>query len=114
MVLYEHICRHERVLLRIKFLKELSSRSTPPPCECGTKTEGSSGNVGLDVRASYSPYKYLCFPHLRTFLYADGPKYLTKVVREPNVTELPRSLYRDLSEMAQIGLHKNQLSLGAS
>jgi hypothetical protein len=91
MVLYEHEARHENVRRRIEVLKRIASLLSPPICECGTRIEGSSGNVGLDVKASYSPYKYQCFPHLRTFLYADGPKYLTKVVREPNVTELRRA-----------------------
>jgi len=45
-----------------------------------------AGILGLTTRASYSMYKHCCFPKLRTFLYADGPVYLTKVVRKPDVT----------------------------
>lgn len=88
MVLYEHEVRHEHIRTRIISTKHIINLPNPPSCECGTRIEGSSGNIGLDIKASYSPYKHQCFPHLRTFLYASGPVYLTKVVREPNVTEL--------------------------
>ena len=88
MAYYEHTVRHERIATIIKERKRIARLAHPPACECGTRPEGLSGNIGLDVRASYSPYKYQCFPHLRTFLYADGPKYLTKVVKTPNVTEV--------------------------
>ncbi len=88
MVLYEHNCRHENIRRRIEERKAIVGLNQPPPCECRTRAEGSSGNVSLDVRASYSPYKHQCFPHLRTFLYASGPVYLTKVMREPNVPEV--------------------------
>jgi hypothetical protein len=90
MVLYEHECRHENIRRRIMVCKAISERAEPPPCECGTKYEGISGNIGLDIRASYSPYKYQCFPHLRTFLYASGPVYLTRVVKVPNVPEVKK------------------------
>ena len=88
MVLYEHEVRHENIRRRIAELKRIAGLAVPPACCCGTRDEGSSGNIGLDVRASYSPYKHKCFPHLRTFLYASGPVYLTKVVRLPNVPEI--------------------------
>lgn len=88
MALYEHEVRHQRIIATIRKRKWIAGLAQAPACECGTKPEGLSGNIGLDVRASYSPYKLQCFPHLRTFLYADGPKYLTKVVKTPNVTEI--------------------------
>lgn len=83
MALYEHTFREEHIRKRIADYKEIVGRSEPPACTCGTEPDGSSGNVRLDLRASYSPYKYCCFPNLRTFLYAKGPVYLTKVVRQP-------------------------------
>ncbi len=88
MVLYEHECRHENITHRIRELKGIIERVIPPACTCETRTSGSSGNVELGIRASYSPYKHKCFPNLRTFLYSSGPVYLTKVVRVPNVPEV--------------------------
>ena len=83
MVLYEHECRHQRIQERIADAKRCVALHSPPPCECGTRVEEHSGNIALDVRASYSPYKYQCFPSLRTFLYANGPRYLVKVNKLP-------------------------------
>jgi hypothetical protein len=90
LVLYEHKLREHRIRKRIEELKQLVQLPTPPACECGTKSEGKSGNISLDVKASYSPFKHICFPSLRTFLYASGPVYLTKVVRTPDVPEINR------------------------
>jgi hypothetical protein len=88
MVLYEHTLREDSIRQRIKDYKLIVGRSEAPPCECGTVPDGKSGNIKLDVKASYSAFKHCCFPNLRTFLYSDGPRYLTKVVRLPEVTEL--------------------------
>lgn len=92
MVLYEHTIRPEQIRQRIVLYKGVVAGSTPPPCECGTRPYGTSGNIGLDITASYSPYKYCCFPTLRTFHYSDGPVYLTKVVRVPDVPEIFRAV----------------------
>jgi hypothetical protein len=90
MVLYEHTCREASIRERIKRSKEIVSLNQPPPCECGTVADGKSGNIKLDVKASYSPYKFCCKPHLRTFLYASGPVYLTHVARLPDVPEITK------------------------
>jgi len=90
MALYEHKHRDFLVRERVKKSKDIVGLAYPPACECGTEPFGKSGNIGLDTRASYSMYKHCCFPKLRTFLYADGPVYLTKVVRKPDVTEIDR------------------------
>ena len=91
MCLYEHTVRENSIRERIKHYREIVERSSPPTCNCGTVTDGKSGNIKLDIKASYSPYKYSCFPNLRTFLYADGPRYLTHVARLPDVQEVDRS-----------------------
>lgn len=88
--LYEHIVRRDSILQRIAKHKDIISRLQPPVCTCGTVPDGKSGNIKLDVKASYSSFKFSCFPNLRTFLYASGPVYLTKVVRRPDVTEIDR------------------------
>jgi len=83
VALYEHKFRHEHILERIRKYKEIVALPEPPRCECNTEPFGKSGNIKLDVKASYNVYKHACFPNLRTFLYADGPVYLTKVVKRP-------------------------------
>jgi hypothetical protein len=90
MCLYEHKLRAEQIHARIRDYKGIVELPQPPRCGCGTIPEGKSGNVRLDTKASYSPYKWSCFPNLRCFLYASGPVYLTKVVRKPDVTEVDR------------------------
>jgi len=52
---------------------------------------GASGNIELVFPSTYEEFKYACFPHLRTFLFAGKPPtYLTKVVRMPNVPEIDK------------------------
>jgi hypothetical protein len=93
MVLYEHILRETAIRNRIRDYKDIVKLPSPPGCTCGTVPDGKSGNIRLNTTASYSVYKHLCFPKLRTFLYASGPVYLTKVVRTPDVTELTRTFH---------------------
>lgn len=88
MVLYEHKIREQRIRSRITDYREIVARALPPACECGTISYGMSGNIGLDTKASYSGFKHSCFPNIRTFLYKDGPVFLTKVIRRPDVPEL--------------------------
>lgn len=90
MVLYEHTVRPDHIRGRILQYKEIVGRHEPPVCNCGVVADGKSGNIRLDLKASYSAFKYKCFPNLRTFLYASGPVYLTKVVRKPDVIEVDR------------------------
>ena len=90
LCLYEHAIRDDSIRGRIKYYKQIVSLVRPPPCNCGTVSEGKSGNQKLDVKASYSAYKHCCFPNLRTFLYAGGPVYLTKIVRKPEVPEIDK------------------------
>ncbi len=90
LALYEHRLRERSIRERIAQYKRLVELPSPPPCECKTVPDGKSGNIKLDIQSSYSPYKNCCFPNLRTFLYASGPVYLTKVVRKPDVTEVDK------------------------
>ena len=90
MVIYEHKIREQNIRERIIQYKKVVSLSSPPPCECGTKPDGKAGNIILDVTGSYSPFKYCCQPSLRIFIYADGPRYFTKVVRTPDVIEVDK------------------------
>jgi len=89
MVLYEHTLR-EDIREKVASAKAIVARATAPACECGTVPDGKSGNIKLDVKASYSPQKYLCKPNLRTFIYSDGPRFLTHIERLPDVPEIRR------------------------
>jgi hypothetical protein len=90
LALYEHKIRPTRIRQRIQSYKEIVALDRPPACTCSTEPDGKSGNIKLGTTASYSDHKHNCFPSLRTFLYASGPVYLSKVVRKPDVTEIDR------------------------
>lgn len=49
--------------------------------------DGSSGNRRLCMECSYCPYKEQCWSGLRKFIYSTGPRWLTRVGKEPNVPE---------------------------
>lgn len=90
MVTYEHNIREQNIRKRIQECKSIVGADGPPSCTCKSIPDGKSGNLRLDVKASYNSYKYCCNPGLRTFLYASGPVYLTTVVRKPDVPEITR------------------------
>lgn len=90
MCIYEHKLRAESIRARIETYKAIVAQSTPPNCECRTELHQKSGNEKLGLQASYSPYRYFCFPNLRCFLYSEGPVYLTRVNRRPDVKEVDR------------------------
>lgn len=86
MALHEHRLTDERTRTlreRIERYKRIVVLEKPPTCNCGTVSDGEAGNIRLDIRASYSPYKHICFPQLRTFLYAKGPVFLTRMIKRP-------------------------------
>lgn len=90
MYLYEHQVRPNVIKERIALYKRIVALDGPPPCQCETEPHGASGNIKLGLRASYSAYKHQCFPHLRTFKYANGPVFLSKVVKKPDVNEIDK------------------------
>ncbi|GAG19460.1 unnamed protein product, partial [marine sediment metagenome] len=49
-----------------------------------------NGNKKLGVNCSYCPFKQHCWPEMRTFLYSNKPVFLTTVVKEPKVYEVPK------------------------
>ena len=77
---------------RLEFVMDLES-SKPPERHFKDKPEGKAGNMRLDTGCSYCGYKEECWKDcndgkgLRTFLYSNGPKFMTTVVKEPNVME---------------------------
>lgn len=59
-----------------------------PPDKCDDDVaDGKSGNRKLATICSYCKHKQECWPELRTFLYANGPRFLTQVERLPDVPE---------------------------
>lgn len=88
LTLYQHKLRERHIRERIKSYKEIVAKPTPPSCTCGTVVE-DNGNIRLDTKASYNGYKYSCNPGLRTFIYAKGPMYFTKVVKTPMYKGVP-------------------------
>lgn len=53
-----------------------------------TEADGVSGNEKLGTVCSYCDFKRDCWPGLRTFAYANGPRFLTAVRSLPKVPEL--------------------------
>lgn len=90
LILYEHTIRETNIRERIRAYKDIVALDRPPSCTCEEVSDGKSGNLKLGVRASYNAFKYCCRPKLRTFLYASGPVYLTRVIRRPDVTEIDK------------------------
>ncbi len=87
LALYTHEVRQQHIRDRIKLYKDVVSKDRPPECKCGTLSDRESGNIRLDTQASYSSFKHTCFPSLRTFLYAGGPRFLTHVEKRPYDTK---------------------------
>lgn len=73
----------------IEKAKAVVDSDTPPDELCYEPVpDGASGNMKLATGCEYCPYKHLCFPNLRAFKYANGVRYLTRVVKEPKVEEI--------------------------
>mgnify|MGYP003146181291 CR=1 FL=1 len=79
---------------KIKEVKNVVEKSTPPPRCYNDISDGSSGNRKLDFGCMYCSYKLHCWSDsnggqgLRQFNYANGPKYFTHVSQTPNVEEV--------------------------
>ena len=54
-----------------------------PPRGFSDIPDGKSGNRMLDFHCGYCEFKGDCWPKARTFLYSNGPRHLTEVVRPP-------------------------------
>jgi len=68
---------------------EILKQPNPPAELCYQPVlDGKSGNEQLHKICSMCPFKKTCFPEIRVFKYANGLKYLTKVVRVPDVEEV--------------------------
>jgi len=78
---------------RIRHVKEMVEQDTPPERCFKPVADGKSGNLKLDTQCSYCAFKHHCWSHandgagIRTFIYSNGPRFLVKVEREPDVPE---------------------------
>lgn len=75
-------------LSEIQEVREAVGLPEPPPRAFSDEADGKSGNRKLGIQCSYCDFKEKCWPGLRTYLYSGKPRFLTEVVREPNVKEL--------------------------
>ena len=88
-----HICLdvHNRSNLDyetlVKTKKELVSQKETPQRAFTDEPDGKSGNMKLPMKCSYCDFKEKCWPNLRTFVYSNGPRFLTRVERLPDVPE---------------------------
>lgn len=83
----EILARYD-VEARIEYDKKMVNGPMPDLCYPDVP-DGKSGNMKLDVGCSYCDRKFQCWPDLKTYIYSSGPRYLTKVVREPNLKTIP-------------------------
>lgn len=68
--------------------KQLMLSNPTPPRRLADVPMGKSGNMELDLPCRYCEFKRTCWPGLRAFAYSNGPKFLTKVAKLPDVTEI--------------------------
>lgn len=91
-----HICLdiHNKVPFDVKEITrhkvKVMSSTEMPDRGFEDEEDGKSGNRKLGLNCSYCSVKHECWPGLRTFIYGNGPRYLTKVVRTPDVLEVER------------------------
>lgn len=83
---------------RIDHLRKVIDRNEPPERCYSPVPDGKSGNEKLATGCSYCAHRFRCHPGLRAFLYSTGPRYLSRVVREPDVPELYRDDIKDLED----------------
>lgn len=76
----------------VKHARDCVSSSSLPKRSFKPIPDGKSGNERLGTYCSYCSYKWECYPQLREFVYSTGPRYLTNVIREPDVHEIKRVL----------------------
>ena len=84
------VIKHHEPEPRIEHLKKVVASDTPPPLCYEPVPDGKSGNMKLPTPCSYCKHKFRCHPDARLFIYSSGPRYLTTVVREPDVPEVKR------------------------
>jgi hypothetical protein len=72
----------------IELKKAMLAAKEPPPRGFSPEPHNKSGNMKLPTPCAYCPHKKTCYPGLRTFIYANGPVYMTRVTKQPEVREV--------------------------
>lgn len=67
----------------VEHQKSIIASETPPERCYDDIPDGASGNRKLDTPCSYCNFKHHCWPEMRTFLYSNGPRFLTVVKKRP-------------------------------
>jgi len=73
---------------RIDQIRKAVDDPVPPSLCYSPVPDGKSGNMRLNRNCVYCPFKTDCWEDLRIFKYKDSLRYLSKVIREPNVPEV--------------------------
>lgn len=70
-------------------LKAMLASPEPPSRYYKEEPDGKSGNMQIPMECRYCQFKKECWKDrpLRKFIYSTGPRWLTKVVRQPEVYE---------------------------
>jgi CRISPR/Cas system-associated exonuclease Cas4 (RecB family) len=69
----------------VELKKAVIAAKEPPARAYEDEPDGKSGNRKLGTACSYCSFKATCWPGMSTYIYSNGPRFLTKVVREPDV-----------------------------
>lgn len=72
---------------KIERLRGVLVQPKPPARGYTDIPDGKSGNRKLGIECQYCAFRQECWPGLKTFAYASGPVFLTKVARPPRVME---------------------------
>tara|TARA_R110000803_G_scaffold60955_2_gene120591 strand:+ start:5370 stop:6239 length:870 start_codon:yes stop_codon:yes gene_type:complete len=80
----------EDVAERVRFLKKMVLSAQVPSICYEPVPEGTAGNMRLASGCTYCDYRENCWPDTREFGYAGRHKWLTKIVKEPRVLEIPK------------------------
>ncbi len=85
------VIKHHKPGPRIAHLKKVLENEEAPPRCYEPIPDGAAGNLKLPTPCSYCGHKWRCHADLRAFAYSQAPRFLTKVVRLPDVPEIARS-----------------------
>lgn len=88
-----HVDKHEGLAEKdygqlVEERKAVVAQPEPPPRGYFDEPDGKSGNRKLAMECGYCDFRKECWPGHRTFLYSNGPRYLTSVVRTPDTPEV--------------------------
>ena len=80
---------------RIDHLKEVIEQDEPPARCYEDEEDGKSGNRKLGTACGYCAFKFSCHPDLRVFSYSNGPRFLTRVAKLPDVPEVTETFKKN-------------------